>query len=227
MNEKEFVQGAFQALVDRGVISNSDFIESKVTDMDIQQFEEKYGVAMPSLFKTYLKTYCYTFDTINAPIPDDRDSIMEEDEEPWTELQWITLFALPQEEPLKMLDEYMNGFRKLLKMVELDVYNKDYLLPIGDWGAGWGYLFIDLSRSDDDVEIDVTDTWNIVWIDHGELDEDYLGDDGKIHAYEVAPDFKTLLQWYFYGIYDKCYEEQCESEEEELPDYSTYIDWED
>lgn len=73
----------------------------------------------------YLKTYCYTFDTINAPIPDDRDSIISEEEEPWTELQWIKLFALPQEEPLKMLDEYMNGFKKFLKTMELDIYHKD------------------------------------------------------------------------------------------------------
>ena len=43
MNEKEFVQGAFRALVDRGVISDSDFVESKVTDTDIQKFEEKTG----------------------------------------------------------------------------------------------------------------------------------------------------------------------------------------
>ena len=27
---------------------------------------------------------------------------MEEEEEPWTELQWIKLFALPQKEPLKV-----------------------------------------------------------------------------------------------------------------------------
>ena len=83
------------------------------------------------------------------------------------------------------------------------------LIPIGDWGAGWGHLCIDLSRS-------------LVWFDHEEFDWDkmYLCDDGLLHGKEAAPDLKACLEIYFYGSL----EAKFEREEGVKPTYQWYLD---
>ncbi|MCI9121989.1 MAG: hypothetical protein HFG00_10780, partial [Oscillibacter sp.] len=75
-----------------------------------------------------------------------------------------------------------------------------YLIPIGDWGAGWGPLCLDLSR-EGNADPKNTDTWSVVWFDHEDFawDKTYLRKDGLLHGQPAAPDFKTLLEWYFYG----------------------------
>jgi hypothetical protein len=35
-------------------------------------------------------------------------------------------------------------------------------------------------------------------------------EDGVLVGSAVAPDFRTLLEWYFWGKYDEIYEKQCE-----------------
>ena len=76
----------------------------------------------------------------------------------------------------------------------------EYLIPIGDWGAGWGPLCLDLSR-EGKVDYQNADTWSVVWFDHEdfEWEQNYLGEDGLLHGQSAAPDFKTLLEWYFCG----------------------------
>ncbi len=73
------------------------------------------------------------------------------------------------------------------------------LIPIGDWGAGWGPLCIDLSRPEEQIDENRKETWSLVWFDHEEFewDEYYLGEDGLLHGHEALPALKTLLQWYF------------------------------
>ena len=60
------------------------------------------------------------------------------------------------------------------------------LIPIGDWGAGWGPLCIDLSRPEENIDPDNEFTWSLVWFDHEEFDWDkmYLCDDGLLHGKE-------------------------------------------
>ena len=96
------------------------------------------------------------------------------------------------------------------------------LIPIGDWGAGWGPLCIDLSRPEDQVDEKRKETWSLVWFDHEEFewDEYYLGEDRLLHGHEALPDLKTLLEWYFYGTL----EDRFEQEEGIRPGYQWYHD---
>ena len=64
--EEQFVKGAFQALIDRGVASKSMLTPSTVTDADIDRFEQTFGVKLPSIFRSYLKAYCYDFTVIST-----------------------------------------------------------------------------------------------------------------------------------------------------------------
>ena len=52
------------------------------------------------------------------------------------------------------------------------------------------------------------DTWSVVWFDHEdfEWEQSYLGEDGLLHGQPAAPDFKTLLEWYFYGSLESEFE---------------------
>ncbi len=39
-----------------------------------------------------------------------------------------------------------------------------YLVPIGEWGAGWGPLCLDLSRPEEQVDLEDDSTWSLVWV---------------------------------------------------------------
>ena len=101
MEEEKFIAGAFEALIDRGVAKKTMLSPSTVTDADINKFEKKFGIELPSIFRTYLKAYCYEFTVICAPVP--VDGI--ENDRPGSEkgLWWIELLSLPKEEPLRNL----------------------------------------------------------------------------------------------------------------------------
>ncbi len=55
-DEKAFVKGAYQALIDRGVITEDLLTPSTVTDEMLDAFEQEYDVKMPSLLRVYLGT---------------------------------------------------------------------------------------------------------------------------------------------------------------------------
>ena len=78
------------------------------------------------------------------------------------------------------------------------------LIPIGDWGAGWGHLCIDLSRPEENIDPDNEFTWSLVWFDHEEFDWDKM----------------YLLEIYFYGSL----EAKFEREEGVKPTYQWYLD---
>ncbi len=94
------------------------------------------------------------------------------------------------------------------------------LIPIGDWGAGWGPLCIDLSVPEPEVDEADERTWPLVWFDHEELewDQEYLGEDGLLYGQKALPDFKALLELYFYGAL----EARFEREEGVRPTYEWY-----
>ena len=96
------------------------------------------------------------------------------------------------------------------------------LIPIGDWGAGWGPLCIDLSRPEDEVDENNEHTWSLVWFDHEEFDWDqkYLGEDGLLHGRAALPNLKVLLELYFYGALEARFEQ----EEGITPTYEWYQD---
>lgn len=207
-----FVNGAFEALVRRGVAEYSMFIPSAVTDSEIDAFEERFDIKLPSLFRAYLSSYCYDFSVICAPIPVDGLENVQEDCEKG--LWWIELIALPKENPLKNLYGLMESFREVCTnkgLVGLGLESIRQLVPIGEWD---GMLCIDLSDgtlcSFGQTEFD--------WEKAGYLDEN-----GIAHGIKRMTDFKELLELYFYGKYDAAYEKQVAKNNEEMPDYAAYI----
>jgi len=210
--ELRFANGAFEALVRRGVAAKDMFAPSAVTDREIDAFEERFDVKLPSLFRAFLSTCCYDFSVICAPIPVDGLENAEENCEKG--LWWIELIALPKENPLKDLYGFMESFREVCTnkdLVGLDLESIRSLVPIGEWD---GTLCIDLADgtlcSFDQTEFD--------WKKAGYLDED-----GIAHGVKRMSGFQELLEVYFYGKYDAEYERQIAENKEEKPDYTAYI----
>ena len=83
------------------------------------------------------------------------------------------------------------------------------LIPIGDWGGGWGPLCIDLSIPEEEIDENDPLTWSLVWFDHEEFDwnEEYLSEDGLLHGSKALPDLKKLLELYFYGALEERFEQ--------------------
>lgn len=273
LNDKAFIQEAFQKLIARGVIRADEISPSVATDTDIAAYEKKFQVTLPSFFKAFLKSYSYHFTTIAAPVPEDITSnTIQTGMEGGScdmHLLWLELNPIPQEKPLENLYRKMEDFRgsiisghKLLGVTLDDMKN---FVPVGDWGAGWGSLLIDLNKPDEAVDINNENTWNLVWFDH----EDYpwkephvepvdipvisgagftmsmghfdscrhagnsaqkttptlseIERSDKLRYHIAAPDFKTLLEWYFCGKFDKIYEMQRKAAGKKIPDYSKFV----
>ena len=210
--ELRFVNGAFEALVQRGVAKETMLSPSTVTDEELDAFEKRFDVKLPSLFRVFLSAYCYDFSVICAPSPvDGLENIQENCEKG---LWWIELTPLPRENPLNNLYWLMESFREVCTnadLVGLDLESIRGLVPIGEWD---GTLCIDLSdgtlRSFNQTEFD--------WKRAGYLDEN-----GIAHGVKRMADFKELLEVYFYGKYDADYERQIAENKEEKPDYTAYI----
>lgn len=220
--EEKFVKGAFQALIDRGVAKQNMFTPSTVTDTELNKFEKTFDIKLPSLFRTYLKTYCYDFSVICAPVPVDGMEHTESGSEKG--LCWVELLSLPREEPLKNLYGLMESFRSVCtdsELVNLGLDKVRRFVPIGEWD---GTLCIDLSRSE--AREKEPETWQICSFNQTVFDWEaagYLDENGVVDGEKKIPDFKTLLELYFYGKYDQEYEIQLKACGEEMPDYSCYI----
>lgn len=204
--EEAFVKQAFQALIDRGVAKPEYFTPSPVSDEELAAFEEKYQVVLPSLLKTFLKSYCYEFYMICAPVPWDPDPDTIQSEEYEMHLLWLELLSVPMENPLGELAARIECFREMATgdFIEMEPETVAHLLPVGDYG-GAGPLCIDLTLTEETIDINNMDTWSIQFFDHEEFDwkNSYLEDSGLARGSREAPDFKTLLEWYFYGKFDR------------------------
>lgn len=223
-HSEAFIKQAFQALTDRGIAAPECFLPSTVKDENIDVFEEWFDVKLPVFLKVYLKANCYMFRQICSPVPEDIEPGTIQSDGCSLRNLWLELFHIPLENPLRDLTRRMEGFREVTTdegLIGLTPEQIAHLLPIGDWFAGAGPLCIDLSIPERDIDINDESTWSLQFFDHEEFDWNavYMDEDGIIRGDRVAPDFKTLLEWYFYGKYDKTYELQ----EGKRPNYSTYI----
>lgn len=248
-NEKSFVKGAYQALIDRGVITEDMLMPSTVTDEMLDAFEREYDVKLPSLLRVYLQTYCHHIDGLSAPVPGDDfysqnedtmcqigemdiDAINElgEEELPYVELYPCSMFPIPQEDPLRAFREAVEGFREVVYCLDkedgLSEEDVKQFVPFADW-EGAGPLCIDTSIHEDAIRYEDGDTWQVCWFDHEEFHwkkkgVEYINDKGVVVGVKMLANFKCFLRLYFYGIYDKNYEMQLEEDEEELPDKSEW-----
>lgn len=220
--EELFVQKAFQALIERGVASESMLAPSTVADADLDAFERRFDIRLPSLFRAYLKAYCYDFSVMCAPVP--LDGMEHGEPESEKGLCWIELLSLPREEPLKNLYAGMESFRRICtdkNLVNLKLDHIKNFVPVGEWD---GPLCIDLNQTR--VQEDNPSTWQICRFDETVFDwkgAGYIDGQGRVAGEWKFPDFKTLLEVYFYGKYDKAYEQQLKACGGEMPDYGFYI----
>lgn len=220
--EEKIVEKAFQKLIQRGAASASMLAPSTVTDGDLDEFEKQFDIRLPALFRAYLKAYCYDFSVVCAPVP--LDGVEHNEPESEKGLCWIELVSLPHKEPLKNLYAGMESFRRICtdrNLVNLKLDRVKNFVPIGEWN---GPLCIDLSQTS--IREDDPDTWQICRFDETVFDwkrAGYIDNRGVVTGEKKFPDFKTLLDIYFNGKYDKMYERQLKVCGEEMPDYSFYI----
>ncbi|MDE7272745.1 MAG: SMI1/KNR4 family protein [Lachnospiraceae bacterium] len=210
--DKDFITQAFQRLKERGWFPEQEFEHSSITEEEIAAFEQQHQVTLPSLYKAFLTSYRLPWTEQNEIC-----AIIRR----WDELSPLWLM-LDSPETMTQVSEWMEILQEIRDFCELPDDCFRNLIPIGDWGAGWGPLCIDLSRPEDNVDIENRDTWSLVWFDHEDFDwdEQYLDDsDGLLHGQSAAPDLKTLIEWYFCGSVEKAYEE----ETSEKPTYKWYM----
>ena len=191
--EKEFIEQAFRKLKERGWFADQELERSTVTEEEIAAFEAKHQVTLPSLYKAYLTSYRIPDREYIMSIAGATDQDLEFDGGPlWLDLRG----AVTMEE----LEKWMEILQQIRDYCDLSEESFRYLIPIGDWGAGWGPLCLDLSR-EGKVDPKNAETWSVVWFDHEdfEWEQSYLSDDGLLHGQSATPDFKTLLEWYFCG----------------------------
>lgn len=220
--EEKFVKRAFESLVKRGVADADMLMPGTVTDAELDAFEKCFDIRLPLLFRAYLKAYCYDFSVISAPVPLDGMANGAADGEKG--LCWIELVSLPREDPLKNLYASMESFRRICtdkNLVNLKLERVKNFVPVGGWD---GPLCIDLNQTD--IREDDPATWQICRFDETIFDwksAGYIDDRGVVTGERVFPDFRTLLEIYFCGKYDRAYERQLRAGGEEMPDYGFYI----
>jgi len=71
LSEEEFMKGAREALVCRGVISKEDLFEVTIKDEQFCRFEEEMEVTIPGEVRAYLRAYGHKFSMVNAAVPSD------------------------------------------------------------------------------------------------------------------------------------------------------------
>ncbi len=208
--DKDFIEHAFQKLKARGWFLGQEFEKSTITEEEIAAFEQKHQVTLPSLYKAFLTSY---------RLPETQSNEVCAIIDNWDGLEPLWLM-IGSPENMTQVSERMEFLQEIRDFCELPDGCFQNLIPIGDWGAGWGPLCIDLSKPESEVDKDNEETWSLVWFDHEEFDWDkiYLGKDGLLHGREGAPDFKTLIAWYFCGAL----EEEYEQENDEKPTYEWY-----
>ncbi len=198
MEEEKIVKEAFENCMKRGWLQ--DLIPSTITNQEIADFEEKYQVKLPSLYKAFLTSYQLPCDMY------DICGIISQGEE--ITIAWLNLYGVST---IASLLENINNFREdAIEWREATLESCRMLIPIGDWGAGWGPLCMDLSKDEDLIDQEDESTWSLVWFDHEEFNwsEDYLGEDDLLHGRPAAPSLKVLLDWYFSGSLEPDFEEE-------------------
>lgn len=223
--EEAYVRAAAQALLDRGIIRPEQLQASTVTDKDIDAFEQTFDVKLPSIYRAFLKAYRLElkYDMLMGIVPFEIDEDTIDDETTEMRMLWLELLSAEKgKHPLKKLYQRIENFREMAtdELIGMSPESCGHLVPIGDWGAAWGPLCLDLTCTEDSIDRADADTWSLVWFDHEEFDweELYLCEDGLVRGRSAAPDFKTLLDWYFFGTLDRIYEKQ----EGETLDYSQF-----
>lgn len=243
----EFMKKAREEFIKRGIAKEGDIYDVDITDEQFDEFEKKYDIVIPAECRAFLRVMGNNFFMIKAAVPQEDifdnylDTIhqikkmspdeldeLDGDDSPYLEEIWTSFEAADKDEPLAKLAEALEGFRFFASQVKNPQISPDqvkHFLPIADWQTA-GPLCIDTSKKLEDVDLDDPDTWQLRWFDHEYFDweyENYVDEDGEVKGSIMLPDFESLVNLYFFGIYDKAYSMQLEEEEEDEPDKSTWV----
>ncbi len=194
---KAFVETAFQKLIERGWVLPAQLTPSPNTEQQIVAFEQTYHIKIPPVYHAFLLSYQY-------PFSDGLNTIVDH----YGELEPLWIF-LPTPTISDLEKNYLELQEFAINAFDISLEHCKHLLPIGDWGYGWGPLCIDLSKSKTDVNIDDENTWQVVWLDHEEDWKQWGTDNnGKLIGSAAAPNFQTLLEWYFMGAFEPEFEQE-------------------
>ena len=194
---KEFIEQAFQKLYKRGWLAG--LAPSTITEADIAKFEQKHQIKLSELFKTYLMSYQF------QPIQCSLAGIMiagiictnnEAKDIKLATLEWYWI------EKVSELSDALNCFREEAR--EWDIPKEKYknLVPFG-YMDGWYCL--DLNQINQNIKTQENDS-PVVLLRYGDNWTDFLDKEGFLHGEEVAPSFRTMLEWYFCGSFENEYE---------------------
>ena len=177
---KNYVEGAFQALKDRGWFQKTGLVPTGVIDREIAEFEAESELKLPTLLKAFLKSYRMDFDLWGIIHEVDFDT------RPW---------PISLNNSVKELRINWAGFREIAADYGAAPEQYGHFLPIGMWESD--FLVWDLSRSENQVDAeDWGESWVLRSFPHDEAwDKEFWEEGGE----PCAPNFKDLLDWYFYG----------------------------
>ena len=194
---KAFVETAFQKLIQRGWVLPEQLTLSPNTEQQITAFEQKYNIKIPMIYRAFLLSYQY-------PFSDGLNTIVYK----YDELEPLWIF-LPTPTISDLEKNYLELQEVAMDCCDITFENCEHLLHIGDWGYGWGPLCIDLSKSETDVNIEDENTWQLVWLDHEKNWNEWgTNKNGKLVGSAAAPNFQTLLEWYFMGTFEPAFEQE-------------------
>lgn len=194
--EAKTAAALFQICHERGWLA--ELTPSTITAQELSAFEAQEALQLPTFYKEYL-----TAGQLPGEMFDICGIAWHADE---LSPLWLTLYGVHN---IAELTEYLCFFREdAVEFRQTAPAACAHLLPIGDWGAGWGPLCLDLTKDEDLVDADDEDTWSLVWFDHEYFNwtEDYGAEDGLLHGSPAAPNLRTLLEWYFCGALEAEFE---------------------
>jgi hypothetical protein len=203
MKHKDFIEHAFQRLYERKWLK--ELIPSNITEAEITAFEHAYQIKFPALFKAYLTTYKL------SSMPHSIVGLVENSKDKEIKIKMINWHDLTDDS--SDLEEDLECFREEFADWETPLAIEKYknLFPIG-YMDGWYCL--DLTQSDGE-------DCPVVFLEYGGFWEGYYDADGVLHGEQITPNFRTLLEWYFWGTL----EEEYEKRNHVTVNYEFYIAW--
>lgn len=185
MNENEnFIRQCFLNLIKNNIISENDLKKSTISDKHINNLENTFNVTIPEIYKDFLKSYFFEFNTLLAVV--DNLNYFKE--------QYVMIIP-NRNDNLKGISEYWTVLEEEYKLLS------NGFIPIGDWGNGFGPLCIDTHKNLNQVDYNNKKTWTMVWFDQEEFWGGNEYEEFANSAIPAAPNFHEFMEWYFMDKY--------------------------
>lgn len=147
------------------------FMESSLTEHDVQELEKELQITLPEDYKNYITTAAHMFCELEGNL----DNFLFEDD---VDIMF-TIVPQPYKEELKYIKELLKGNEILLAAG---------YLPLGDFDNGGGYLCMDLENDN-----------QIVWLPHEECIGFTAREEFEEEQMLIFPEFSSLISCFFGG----------------------------